>query len=86
MQIVSCVKLWLTCLFLFIMVEFKSCYIAHLKTVLIFFVPKVFQKGTINVLNEFVSVSHEILTRFYGSLSVYNRPLPSEKIAPWQPS
>ena len=25
-------------------------------------------------------------TRFYGSLSVYNRPIPSEKIAPWQPS
>ena len=25
-------------------------------------------------------------TRFYGSLSVYSRPLPSEKIAPWQPS
>ena len=85
MQIVSYLKLWLTCLFLFIIVEFKSCYIARLKMVLIFLVPKVFQKGY-NVLNQFVSVSHEILTRFYGSLSVYNRPLPSEKIAPWQPS
>ena len=40
----------------------------------------------------YVSVSHEILshamsaTRFYGNLSVYSRPLPSEKIALWQPS
>ena len=25
-------------------------------------------------------------TRFYGSLSVYSCPLPSEKIVPWQPS
>ena len=25
-------------------------------------------------------------TRFCGSLSVYNHTLPSEKIAPWQPS
>ena len=41
----------------------------------------------------YVSVSHEIPIccmqwlprRFYGSLSVYSRPLPSEKIAPLQP-
>ena len=45
-----------------------------------------------NVLNEFMFQSHMrfcrmqwLPTRFYGSLSVYSRPLPSEKIAPWQP-
>ena len=46
-----------------------------------------------NVLNEFMFQSHMrfcrmqwLPTRFYGSLSVYSRPLPSEKIVPWQPS
>ena len=46
-----------------------------------------------NVLNEFMFQSlmrfccmQWLPTRFYGSLSVYSRPLPSEKIAPWQPS
>ena len=46
-----------------------------------------------NVLNEFMFQSHMrfcrmqwLPTRFYGSLSVYSRPLPSEKIAPLQPS
>ena len=40
-----------------------------------------------NVLNEFMFQSHMrfcrmqwLPTRFYGSLSVYSRPLPSEKI------
>ena len=43
-----------------------------------------------NVLNEFMFQSHMrfcrmqwLPTRFYGSLSVYSRPLPSEKIAPF---
>ena len=46
-----------------------------------------------NVLNEFMFQSimrfcrmQWLPTRFYGSLSVYSRPLPSEKIVPWQPS
>ena len=44
--IVSCLE-WLTCLFLFIMVEFeKVLYSPDLKMVLIFLVTKVFQKGT----------------------------------------
>ena len=38
---------WLTCLFLFITVEFeKVLYSPDLKIVLIFLVTKVFQKGT----------------------------------------
>ena len=46
MLIVSCLE-WLTCLFLFIMVEFeKVLYSPDLKMVLIFLVTKVFQKGT----------------------------------------
>ena len=45
--IVSCLE-WLTCLFLFIMVEFeKVLYSPDLKMVLIFLVTKVFQKGII---------------------------------------
>ena len=45
--IVSCLE-WLTCLFLFTMVEFEKGTIQpRLKMVLIFFVTKVFQKGTI---------------------------------------
>ena len=46
-----------------------------------------------NVLSEFMFQSHMRFcltqwsaTRFYSSLSVYSRPLPTEKIAPWQPS
>ena len=42
-----------------------------------------------NVLNEFMFQSHIrfcrmqwLPTRFYGSLSVYSRPLPSEKKSP----
>ena len=43
--IVSCLE-WLTCLFLFIMVEFeKLLYSPELKMVHIFLVTKVFQKG-----------------------------------------
>ena len=46
MLIVSCLE-WLTCLFLFIMVEFeKELYSLNLKMVLNFLVTKVFQKGT----------------------------------------
>ena len=43
-----------------------------------------------NVLNEFMFHSHMrfcrmqwLATRFYGSLSVYSRRVPSEKIAPF---
>ena len=44
--IVPCLE-WLTCLFLFIMVEFEKIpYSSDLKMVLIFLVTKVFQKGT----------------------------------------
>ena len=44
--IVSCLE-WLTCLFLFIMVESeKELYSLYLKMVLIFLVTKVFRKGT----------------------------------------
>ena len=44
--IVSCLE-WLTCLFLFTMVEFEKGTIQpRLKMVLIFLVTKVFQKGT----------------------------------------
>ena len=44
--IVSCLE-WLTCLFLFIIVEFeKVLYSPDLKMVLIFLVTKVFEKGT----------------------------------------
>ena len=44
--IISCLE-WLTCLVLFIMVEFeKVLYSPNLKMVLIFLVTKVFQKGT----------------------------------------
>ena len=44
--IVSCLE-WLTCCFLFAMVEFeKELYSPDLKMVLIFLVTKVFQKGT----------------------------------------
>ena len=46
-----------------------------------------------NVLNEFMFQSHIRFcriqwsaTRFCSSLSVYSRPIPSEKIAPLQPS
>ena len=60
--------------------------------VLFFFGYESLSKGY-NVLNEFMFQSHMrfrcmqwLPTRFYGSLSVYSRPLPSEKIAPWQPS
>ena len=56
-----------------------------------FFWYESFSKGY-NVLNEFRFQSHMRFcltqlsaTRFYGSLSVYSHPLPSEKIAPWQP-
>ena len=50
--IVSCLE-WLTCLFLFIMVEFEKVLCSpNLKMVLIFLVTKVFQKGTSTILNE----------------------------------
>ena len=58
--------------------------------VLFFFGYESLLKGY-NVLNEFMFQSHMRFcrmqwssTRFYGSLSVYSRPLPSEKIAPLQ--
>ena len=57
-----------------------------------FFCYESLSKGYI-VLNEFMLQSHMRFclkqwsaTRFYSSLSVYSRPLPSELIAPWQPS
>ena len=57
--------------------------------VLFFFGYASLSKGY-NVLNEFMFQSHMrfcrmqwLPTRFYGSLSVYSRPLPSEKIAPF---
>ena len=57
--------------------------------VLFFWATQVFWKRY-NVLNEFMFQSHMrfcrmqwLPTRFYGSLSVYSRPLPSEKIAPF---
>ena len=60
--------------------------------VLFFFGYESLSKGY-NVLNEFMFQSHMrfclmqwSVTRFYGSLSVYSGPLPSEKIVPWQPS
>ena len=56
--------------------------------VLFFFGYPSLSKGY-NVLNEFMFQSHMrfchmqwLPTRFYGSLSVYSGPLPSEKIAP----
>ena len=56
--------------------------------VLFFFGYESLSKGY-NVLNEFMFQSHMrfcrmqwLPTRFYISLSVYSRPLPSEKIAP----
>ena len=59
--------------------------------VLFFFGYESLSKGY-NVLNEFMFQSHMrfcrmqwLATRFYSSLSVYSRPLPSEKIAPLQP-
>ena len=75
------------------MVEFKSYYTAPtLKWYSFFFGYESLSKGY-NVLNEFMFQSHMrfcrmqwLPTKFYGSLSVYSRPLPSEKIAPWQPS
>ena len=94
MQIVSCLEL-MTNLFIFIHnggIQ-KLLYSPHLKMVLIFFVTKVLQKGTIYSEWVYVSVSDMRFcltqwsaTRFYSNLSVYSRPLPSEKIAPWQPS
>ena len=47
-----------------------------------FFWYESFSKGY-NVLNEFMFQSH---IRSCLCLSVYSRPLPSEKISPWQPS
>ena len=77
MQIVSCSQL-MTNLFI--------------KNGTLFFGFESLSKGY-NVLNEFMFQSHMgfccmqwLPTRFYGSLSVYSRPLPSEKIAPLQPS
>ena len=79
MQIVSCLELMAN-LFIFI----------HDGT--LFFGYESLSKGY-NVLNEFMFQSlmrfccmQWLQTRFYGSLSVYSRPLPSEKIAPLQPS
>ena len=70
----------------------KLLYSPHLKMVLFFFGYESLSKGY-NVLNEFMFQSHMrffcmqwLPTRFYGSLSVYSRSLPSEKIAPLQPS
>ena len=58
MLIVSCSE-WLTCLFLFIMVEFeKLLYSPDLKMVHIFLVMKVFQKDTM-FKNEFMLNSLE---------------------------
>ena len=73
------------------MVEFKSYYTAPTKKWYSFFGYESLSKGY-NVLNEFMFQSHMrfcrmqwLATRFYSSLSVYSRPLPSEKIAPLQP-
>ena len=84
---------WLTCLFLLLMVEFKSYYTARQKVVLIFLVTKVFQKVTVFKWIIFMFHSHMRFyvtqwsgIRFYGSLIVCNRPLPLKKVTPWQPS
>ena len=94
MQIVSCLEL-MTNLFIFIHNGgmFKEVIIQPpLKNGTHFFGYESLSKGY-NVLNEFMFQSHMRFrltqwsaTRLYSSLSVYSRPLPSEKIAPWQPS
>ena len=70
----------------------KLLYSPHLKMVLFFVGYESLSKGY-NVLNEFMFQSHMRLsrmqwssTRFYGSLRVYSRPLPSEQIAALRPS
>ena len=67
----------------------KSYYTAPLKNGAHFFWYESFSKGY-NVLNEFRFQSHMRFcltqlsaTRFYGSPSVYSRPLPSEKKSPF---
>ena len=85
MLIVSCLE-WLTCLFLLIMVEFKSCYTARtLKEYSFLLLRKSSKK--VQCSNEFVFHSHMRFcvtqwsaTRFRGSLSLYSCPLPSEEI------
>ena len=92
-QIVSCLESMTN---LFICIHnggiYKLLYSPHLKMVLIFFCYESLSKGY-SVLNEFMFQSHIRFrltqwsaTTFYSSLSVYSRPLPSEKIAPRQPS
>ena len=92
MQIVPCLEL-MTNLFLFIHNggNEKLLYSPIEKRCSLFCYES-FSKGY-NVLNEFRFQSHMRFcltqlsaTRFYGSLSVYSRPLPSEKKAPLQPS
>ena len=76
----------LTCLFLFIMVEFKSYYSVPTYKWYSFFCYENLSKGY-NVLHEFMFESHMRFcltqwsaTGFYGSLNAYSGPLPSEKI------
>ena len=90
MKIVSCLELMAN-LFIFLHnagIQ-KLLYSPHLKMVLFFFGYASLSKGY-SVLNEFMFQSHMryyrmqwLPTRFYGSLRVYSRPLPSGKIAPF---
>ena len=49
--------------------------------ILIFFVTKVFQNGTMSCMSLCFSLT-QWSASFYGSLSAYSRPLPSEKNSP----
>ena len=51
--------------------------------ILIFLVTNVLQKEFLFQSHMRFYVTQWSATRFYGSLSVYSRPLPSEKISPW---
>ena len=93
MQIVSCLELMAN---LFILIHnggiLKGIVQPSLKNGTLFFCYESLSKGY-NDLREFMFQSHMRFcltqwsaTRFYGSLSVYSRPLHSEKIAPWQSS
>ena len=90
MQIVSCLELMANLSnFIHSGGILKLLYSLHLKMVLFFSGYESLSKGY-NVLNEFMFQSHMrfcriqwLPTRFYGSLSVYSRPLHSEKIAPF---
>ena len=84
MLIVSCLE-WLTCLFLFIMVEFESYFTAPTLKWYSFFLLRKSSKR-VHFSNEFMFHSHMKFyvtqwsaTRLYGSLSAHSCPLPLEQ-------